>query len=246
MIRQKITSLLFRRFRESSRKKIQAIDNGSLYAAMTEYMGESETTGCGWEDYWLLYVSIRKYKPQEILECGTGLSTLVMAHAVIENGSGRITSMEENKEWLEKARRLLPEKYANVTDLRFSETMVETHAMFRGIRYRDTPERNYDFVFIDGPNEAEGVKASETCDMDFIHVLRRSKNPIRGIVDTRTGTFWTLAHILGLENVRYSYLLRQGIILPCTAKDLRHPRHIINLSFMRHVFKRPAWSEYRL
>lgn len=59
--------------------------NAELWAALKEYLKKSESTGCGYIDYAFLYKTIRSAKPVEILECGTGVSTLIIAHALMEN-----------------------------------------------------------------------------------------------------------------------------------------------------------------
>jgi hypothetical protein len=218
---------------------------GDMVATLEQYLKESKSTGCSHADYWLLYCAIRKYRPQEVLECGTGASTLVIAHALQENGSGRVTSMEESSDWYDMADKLLPEKYRPVVDLRLSETIEDGHAMFRGLRYRDVPDLPYDFVFIDGPEKAHGVTQRESADFDLIHILRKTTQPVRAIVDSRTGTFWTLARILGRDKVRFSYLLRHGLILPSTKSDLRNARTIIEDDFRWHRFRRIPRAEYR-
>lgn len=57
----------------------------------------SPSTGANYFDYWLLYSHIRRTKPREVLELGPGLTTLVIAQALHENGSGRVTAMEDLK-----------------------------------------------------------------------------------------------------------------------------------------------------
>lgn len=239
MIRERIGPILYDFLQKRAKKKLQRVSNGELYGRIEDYTRATTSTGCSWADYWLLYSSVRTYKPQEFLECGTGVSTLVIAHALKENGSGRVTSMEEHRGWYEMAQKLLPAPYAAIVDLRLSETVQDGHAMFRGIRYKDIPQRAYDFVFVDGPEEANGLTQKESADLDFIHILRTSNHSIRGIVDSRTGTFFTLSRILGRENVRFNYVLRQGIILPCTAASIRDARHIASDDLRAHAYKRP-------
>lgn len=246
MLRARLAKAASQYFQKKARLKLERVGDGSLYNELTRYHAQTKSTGCQWSDYWTLYAAIRKYHPREVLECGTGASTLVIAHALQENGAGRVTSMEEGAEWFAMAQRLLPSRYSSVVDLRVSDTIIDGHAMFRGIRYRDVPHRLYDFVFIDGPNQAKGLGQAESCDFDFIDILRRSTTPVRAIVDSRTGTFWTIARILGHDKVRFSYLQRHGIILPCTTADLRTAKQIAHDDFRNHAYARPSWTEYRL
>ena len=189
MLQARLAGLAINYLQNQARSKLEHVGDGSLYRELNHYLSQTKSTGCQWTDYWTLYAAIRKYRPREVLECGTGVSTLVIAHALQDNGSGRVTSMEESADWFAMAQRLPPDRYKNVVDLRLSETVVDGHAMFRGIRYEDVPHREYDFIFVDGPDFAGDLHASVSCDFDFIHVLRSSDTPIRGIVDSRTGTF---------------------------------------------------------
>jgi methyltransferase family protein len=242
-IRQRLAAKLVAYQQIRALRQLQAV-SGGLLDELTRYAAESRSTGCQWTDYWTLYAAIRKYQPREVLECGTGVSTLVIAHALLENGAGRVTSMEESAEWFAMASGLLPDRYKSVVDLRLSDTVADGHAMFRGIRYKDVPARTYDFIFVDGPDFAGDLKQTVSCDFDFIHVLRNSDTPIRGIVDSRTGTFWTFARILGKEKVRFSYLQRHGIILPCTCSDIRDAPKIVEDDMREHAFRRPRRAEY--
>ena len=66
-----------------ARHKLQC--NTALWNALQDYLKATKSTGCGVSDYCALYYEIRKKKPIEVLECGTGVSTLVIAHALKEN-----------------------------------------------------------------------------------------------------------------------------------------------------------------
>jgi len=108
--------------------------NDLLWSALQEYLQETKSTGCGYIDYACLYQTIRSAKPVEVLECGTGVSTLVIAHALMENESepgrgGRVTSMEEHEGWLDMSRKLLPDKYAKYVDFRLSGTIEDKYSL---------------------------------------------------------------------------------------------------------------------
>jgi hypothetical protein len=60
-----------------------------------------------------------------------------------------------------------------------------------------------------------------TFDYDFIHLLKQSEHPVRGIVDKRVSTCYVLQKILGVDKVRYDSLLRLGFVGPCSRKDLK-------------------------
>ena len=86
---------------------------GELPRLLNTYLSKTESTGCSWSDYATLYRRIRTLRPREVLECGTGFSTVVIAYALAENvqeGSepGRVTSREEHQGWYEMAGELFP------------------------------------------------------------------------------------------------------------------------------------------
>lgn len=197
----------------------------ALWSALQEYLAQTDSTGCSQTDYWQLYQQIRAVKPREILECGTGVSTLVIAHALMENEretgvTGRVTSMEEVGEWLDMSRKLLPDLYHPYVDFRLSDTVDDSFSLFRGVRYRDVPLRDYDFVFVDGPKYKSPIDGVPTFDFDFIHVLLHSNKTVSGLVDKRVSTCFALQQILGYEKVRYDPILHIGFIAPCTRHDL--------------------------
>src|SRR3546814_15369311 len=61
-----------------------------------------------YSDYLTLYEQVRAHRPREILECGTGISTVVLAQALRENAAeigqapGRVTSMEDDPDWQDR------------------------------------------------------------------------------------------------------------------------------------------------
>ena len=207
-----------------SERRLRA--TGALWRELHTYLERSRSTGCSYTDYWYLYRAIRLGKPKEVLECGTGVSTLVIAHALMENAAegaapGRITSMEEHAEWLEMSKALLPQAYHTYVDFRLSPTVEDYYSLFRGVRYRDVPEdRAYDFVFVDGPSYVSPVDGTPTFDLDLLHVLQRSDSAVAGLVDKRVSSCFVFQQLLGSDKVRYSPVLGIGFVAACTRADL--------------------------
>lgn len=199
--------------------------NVGLWNALQSYLLETKSTGCGYIDYACLYQMIRSTKPVEVLECGTGVSTLVIAHALMENESetsrgGRVTSMEEQEGWLEMSRKLLHNKYGKYVDFRLSGIVEDQYSLFRGVRYQEIPDRDYDFVFVDGPKYISPVDGAATFDFDYIHVLRSAGRPVGCLVDKRLSTVFVLQQLLGADKVKYSTVTGLGYVKPCTKDDL--------------------------
>lgn len=191
--------------------------NPRLWSSLTAYLERTRSTGCGMIDYWQLYKFVRANRPLEILECGPGASTVVLAHAVMENGQGFVTSMEESEEWFREAGNLIPKEWP--VQVVLSDTVEDTFGLFRGIRYRNIPDKPYDFAFIDGPKYRS--KDNEILfDFDFISIVRRSRNPVAAIIDKRVSTCFVLQRVLP-GKVRYVPHLGLGFVEPVTSADLK-------------------------
>lgn len=173
-------------------------------------------------DFWTLYKHIRRYKPREILECGSGVSTFVLAYAVLENGHGRVTSVDELDWWINKVNESLPEHLKKCTELILSEKTEHKYFLFRGASYKDIPDRPYDWVYIDGPTTSlgDGNTPQKTFDADFLKILARSKGIVRGLIDNRKTTCWVLQKVT--EKVKFDSVCNIGHILPCTVQDLKN------------------------
>lgn len=65
--------------------------------------------GPDYVDLWNLYHHVRTNRPQSILELGSGLSTLVMGYALMENGAGSLCSLEPDEEWARSTENSLPD-----------------------------------------------------------------------------------------------------------------------------------------
>ena len=213
-----------RRWAESRARRALA-RNPRLWAWLQDYLAETESTGCSYVDYWTLYDHVSRHGAREVLECGTGASTLVLAAALLEaEESGRsdvrLTSMEDHEQWLEMSQRLLPDELRHLVDFVLSPSVEDCFSLFRGMRYRDIPERPFDFVFVDGPSY-EAPDGAVTFDLDLLHILRRSETPVSAIVDKRVSTCYVLQQVLGPERVRFDPSVGIGFVTPSTRNDLR-------------------------
>jgi len=196
---------------------------------MLQYTHGSDVTGASMSDFLTLYEHVRTHKPREILEFGTGVSSVVLAHALLENATegeplGRITSMEEDLYWHDKAADNLSAEHKNIIDLVHSPKVDGFYKLFRGVRYTHIPERPYDFVFSDGPERHSPVNNDKLFDLDLILIVLRSKRPIYAIVDNHYLTFYILQKVFGVKNARYSVSHRLMFVGPVNADKARHLR----------------------
>ena len=122
------------------------------HAAIRDYLEyykrKSPSTGCSYSDYLVLYKYVKKHKPKEVLECGTGFSTLIIMQALKENEEeygirGHLVSMEQSERDYNAALESLPLVVKNDPRLEvvLSPVMEDTHELFRGIRYKEIPKR---------------------------------------------------------------------------------------------------------
>jgi predicted O-methyltransferase YrrM len=211
-------------FELRARRKIES--HAVLWKELQQYMQRSGSTGCNYLDYWELYTNVRARRPREILECGTGVSTVVLAVALQENEAetgvrGRVTSMEEEPKYFEQAKSLFPAAYSGYAELLQSERAEDQFGLFRGMRYRDVPDRPYDFVFVDGPNYIAPSDGGVTFDFDLLHVLRRAEHKVFGIVDKRVTTGYVLQRLLGPKLARYDARKHLCFVGPASRADLR-------------------------
>lgn len=233
------------RFLESQAKRALQKDT-QLWDLLQSYLQSSPSTGCSYSDYLLLYKYIRNRKPKEILECGTGVSTVVIASALKENErdygvKGHVTSMEESPHYYEAALRLFPEKLKTYADIIYSPVVEDTYHFLRGMRYRDVPPRPYDFVFIDGPDHLCDPKGEMVLfNFDFVNVVKNTKNPVGAIIDTRTTTCFVFWLLFG-DKFRYDYVRKIGIVEPVMAHDLAQVKKIVSRIMARHSFRRPTF-----
>ncbi len=200
-----------------------------LWQLMTQAAAGTDVTGASYSDYLTLYEQVRFYKPREVLECGAGISTTVLAQALVENseeghGPGRVTSMEEDEEWAATARARLPDALAPLVDIVHSPKVDGFYKCFRGVQYMEVPERAYDFVFSAGPERHSPVNNDKLFNLDLIHVVRRTDAPVRAVVDNHYLTFYVLQKVFGPELARYSVSHKLMFVGPVTRHDLRHLR----------------------
>ena len=200
---------------------------GGLWKELNNYLSRSKFTGCSYSDYWAIYSFVRNKKPKEILECGTGVSTVVMAYALVENEKegfqGRITSMESVEKYYKMAQKLLPVHMESYADLIYSPVVEDYYSLFRGVRYRDIPiNRDYDFVYVDGPSYVAPSDGTFAFDFDYLHIVKQSHNPVYAIIDKRVSTCYVFQKIFGLDKVRYNAFRHLGFAGPCSKKDIKH------------------------
>ena len=116
----------------------------------------SSSTGCTVWELERLHRSFIVRRPERAIEFGSGISTMVIAHAVRELArAGHVTrfvSMEQDRYYQEDMLEWFPADLREWADLRLSELVsAERSSGMTGYRYADTPDEQFDWVFVDGP-----------------------------------------------------------------------------------------------
>lgn len=189
----------------------------------------SNSTGTSLADYVILYKYIKQHKPQSVLECGTGKSTLVIAQAMLENHldnptlfpreSMRLISMENEQHWYKEANKNLPSKYQDFVSINYSELSTYTYSMLNGVIYDNIPAYKYDFMFIDGPPQAINSSIT-TCDIDLIKYVSTTTEPVSAIIDNRKHTVLACTLAFGANKVSFYPDLGIGYVDSVTKDDL--------------------------
>ncbi len=115
-----------------------------------------------WDPLWsaapdfleLLAESVLARRPATILECSSGVTTLVAAAACRQNGKGRVWSLEDGQPFGERTRRALTAQgladYAEVLHAPLVETLLDGRS-WQWYDLAGLPEMKADLLVIDGP-----------------------------------------------------------------------------------------------
>jgi len=221
----------------------------NVWEPLQAYLAESPSTGCSYSDYLLLYKYIREKKPKHVLECGTGVSTVVIAQALKENhldggGSGKVTSLEESASYHSAAVKIFPKALAEYADILLSPVVEDTYNFFRGVRYKDIPDLPYEFVLVDGPDHlVNPTRPIVAFNFDLLWVIERSKQPVSALIDTRISTCFVYSIILG-KKFSFDYLRRVGVVEQCAKKDILSAQEIGSRALKRRAFARPSLRKF--
>ena len=173
-----------------------------VYSAIDKARKQVGFIGCSLVDYAHLYYFVKKTRPQFFLECGTGLSTYVIAKAMKDHcydfygGNIKLISMEEDKDWYGRAVEIFPNEYKEFVEIKLSATMMYLFIYLQGVSYKDIPKYPYDTVFVDGP-----LVKNVAISMDYLRLLACSRIPISAIIDGRILTVLAYQSLLGKKRI---------------------------------------------
>lgn len=210
--------------------RLKSINNGELWSFLDAYRQKSHFGGTYYYKYLKLYRLMSRYKFKEILECGSGVSTVIIAYALRQNGGGRVTSMEQHSgEYFQGLLDIFPGELKSFVEFKTSPCFLDHYGFLRGVRYADVPERLYDFVFIDGPSTASPADGEPTFNFDFISVIRRPlMGKARALIDNRKSTVWALQQVFGKNNVKYRSTSALGYVKAVDKSDMKGMKNMVS------------------
>lgn len=185
----------------------------------------SQSTGLSHSSYFALHDLIMKLAPATVLECGTGKTTFIIAHALARLGPGpdgsrrRLISLENIPEWHKIAHDAFPFGELPAVEILLRPLQWQTLGFLRGTGYEDVPPLPYDAVFVDGP-EHRDEQGRETCNMQFLTQLANSDRRMSGITDKRVSSVAAHRLALGEDKVHFSRYFGLSVTEPVTRADL--------------------------
>lgn len=125
---------------------------------------------------WFLRNLLEKHKPQNILEFGSGSSSVIIKDYAKRNGV-RFTSVDESEDWAAQARRYICEPGNDSISVITRAKVYDLSQDPPSIKYEGGFEGNYDFVFIDGPSltSADGEKIRTAANKDVFDLQHLPK-----------------------------------------------------------------------
>jgi predicted O-methyltransferase YrrM len=101
-----------------------------------------------------LHEQVKDLEPTLILECGSGLSTVIMAYALKSNGRGRLVSLEHLQEYVDRTNSLLSEhglsEWAEVRHAPIEDVKIDTE-LWPWYALNAVPDGPIDVLLVDGP-----------------------------------------------------------------------------------------------
>jgi hypothetical protein len=215
----------------------------SLIPNICDHIKKNKSCEASFSDYYQIYNYIIKFKPKYILECGSGISSFVIARALQENYKNTgfkalLISMEENSEYYEDIKKNFPLELNNYVDFRLSPRVEKKYSFYCGVGYKDIPKFDYEFVFIDGPNTVSPIDGIRKFDFDLITAVEMSAKPITCFIDHRLSTVCCYQNIFTKKKVKYDKSKNLGIVTSVTQKYLVRDwnRHNFKFNFFNKEF----------
>ena len=175
-----------------------------------------------WRGYHILRV-LKKYRPKQIAEMGSGTSTGVFA-SYANHHNARLITYEQTREWHEMTTDAL--RKAGLESDKISIELIPSEESDKGSKFITKIDKSSDFVYIDGPVTVKVNGQKMPC-LDIIEFFDRGNYPDVIMVDGRYDTVKAImAHP---TSEKYDVTLEHG--MACIDRNLgeflRFQRHTV-------------------
>lgn len=225
----------FQRRQRAARKSANDFFSEPSRATLLEAGRLSISTGAAISDYHFLYAYILARQPRKILELGSGISSIFVAHALRAAAShggeaGHLHTMEDQPHYFENALSICPDDLRPWVSHHLSPREL---TKWRGVwlnHYQQLPEGPFDLIFTDGPN-GPGMKVKPgmvptgqplgVINGDALRVLEAYPDHACDlIVDCRRHTLQTFARFMPPGRIARDAALGLGFGQQISAADL--------------------------
>lgn len=196
--------------------------NQNLWNALQEMLSKSDSTGCEFSDYLTLYQLVLRNQPKHIMECGSGISTCVIAFAIreIQNRGGdkiSFVSLEENEHYHEQVKKIFPKDLVKYVDFRIAARKEDWFGGYLGSFYdiNYVNEKKIDLLFIDGPTDRRtwnDRSTPKTFNADILKIREVQGGHLQALLDQRLHTYWILKQLLTQAKVCYNPIKKTSLI----------------------------------
>ena len=190
---------------------------------LSDFIKKSKSVGGQYSDYLKTYDNILKLKPKFVLECGSGISSYIISSALKHNYEkygirGKCISMENLNEYYDNIVSIFPEELKDYIEFNLSPKVTKDYLFFRGVGYKEIPKYDYDFVFIDGPNQYNNDQ--RLFSFDLISALVISNKAINGLIDSRLAATYVYQQVFGKDIIKFNNIYKLGIVTNLTKNRL--------------------------
>ncbi len=194
-----------------------ALEKCGALREMREFMSRRPETAFSpdFVDLWNLHRCIRARAPKVVWEFGSGLSTLVMAHALQANQGGRLFALEPDETWAMNTIDALSPHLREHCDVFHSPAQACSIEGKPTVRFADRPDALPEMIYVDGAH-----RGAEYQGVEDIYFLEQDLAP--GSVVLVDGRFKAVAFFFE-NHLRRKWKLDAQLIFVDMVMEKRHP-----------------------
>lgn len=166
-------------------------------------------------DLWNLHRCIQAKSPKVVWQFGSGLSTLVMAHALEKSGGGHLFALEPDEAWAMNTIGALASHLREYCDVFHSSAQACSIDGKSSVRFADRPDALPDMIYIDGAHQGAEFQGA-----DDIYFLEADLAP--GCVVLVDGRFKAVAFFFE-DHLRRNWKLETQMVFVDMVIGAQHP-----------------------